>query len=97
MSVLISLSIFPMDKGESVSPYVSRIVKIIRASGLPHQFGPMNTIMEGSFNEVMEVVGSCFHELEKDCDRVYMTMNIDFRKGPPGRIESKVKSVENKL
>jgi len=97
MSVLINLSIFPMDKGESVSNYVSRVVRIIRNSGLPYRFGPMSTSIEGSWKEVMDVVDNCFKELEKDCTRVYMNMNIDYRKGPPGRIESKIKSVKEKL
>jgi len=97
MSVLINLSIFPMDKGKSVSPYVSRVVKIIQDSGLSYKFGPMSTSIEGTWNEVMGVVSQCFEELKKDCDRVYMVMNVDYRKGPPGRIESKTKSVEEKL
>ncbi|MDY6862553.1 MAG: MTH1187 family thiamine-binding protein [Thermodesulfobacteriota bacterium] len=97
MSVLINLSIFPVDKGESVSPYVSRAVKIIRNSGLPYEFGPMGTSIEGNWNEVMDVVNLCFKELKKDCNRLYMTMNVDYRKGIHGRIVSKVKSVEEKL
>jgi uncharacterized protein (TIGR00106 family) len=95
MSVLINLSIFPLDKGESVSPYVSRVIKIIQDSGLPYKFGPMSTSIEGTWNEAMDVVSRCFEELKKDCNRVYMIMNIDYRKGPSGRIESKVRSVSN--
>ena len=97
MSVLINLSIFPLDKGESVSPYVSRTVKIIRDSGLPYKFGPMGTSIEGNWDEVMAVVRYCFEDLKQDCGRVYITMNVDYRKGASGRIEDKVKSVEEKL
>jgi len=97
MSVLIDFSIFPTDKGESVSPYVSRVVKIIRNSGLPNKLGPMSTSVEGGWNEVMVVVSRCFEELKRDCGRVYMTLNADYRKGTSGRIESKVKSIEEKL
>lgn len=97
MSVLINLSIFPVDKGESLSPFVSEVIKIIRDSGLPYQLGPMGTSIEGDWKEVMDLVGRCFEELKKDSNRVYMTMNVDYRKGPAGRIESKVKSVENRL
>jgi uncharacterized protein YqgV (UPF0045/DUF77 family) len=39
MNVIIDFSIFPMDKGESVSAYASRAVKIIKASGLAHHIG----------------------------------------------------------
>jgi uncharacterized protein (TIGR00106 family) len=97
MSVLINFAIFPLDKGESVSIYVSRVVKIIRDSGLSYQFGPMSTTIEGEWENVMTVVNNCFEELRKDCDRVYMAVTADYRKGEPGRIERKVKSVEAKL
>jgi uncharacterized protein (TIGR00106 family) len=97
MSVLINFAIFPLDKGESVSIYVSRVVKIIRDSGLSYQFGPMSTTIEGEWKNVMTVVNNCFEELRKDCDRVYMAVTADYRKGEPGRIERKVKSVEAKL
>jgi len=97
MSVLIDFSIFPIDKGESVSLYVSRAVKIIRDSGLSYKLGPMSTSIEGEWEEVMAVVSRCFEELKKDCGRVYMTVKADYKKGESGRIESKVKSVEAKL
>lgn len=97
MSTLINFSIFPMDKGDSVSVYVSRVLKIIRDSGLDYKLNPMGTSIEGEWDEVMTVVSHCFEELQKDCDRVYMTVNVDYRKGKSGRIESKVKSVEAKL
>ena len=37
MSVIIDFAIFPMDKGESLSPYVARAIKVINESGLPHK------------------------------------------------------------
>jgi len=57
----------------------------------------MGTTLEGEWDEVMGVVTRCFEEMNKDCDRVYMTVNVDYRKGKSGRIESKVRSVESKL
>lgn len=97
MSVLIDLSIFPLDKGDSLSTYVARVLKIIKDSGLFYKIGPMGTSLEGEWDEVMGVVNKCFEELKKDCERVYMALKVDYRKGPSGRIESKVKSVEEKL
>ena len=97
MSVLVDLSIFPLDKGDSLSTHVARALKIIRDSGLPYRIGPMGTSLEGEWDEVMGVVNNCFQELKKDCDRVYVALKIDYRRGPSGRIESKLKSVQEKL
>jgi uncharacterized protein (TIGR00106 family) len=97
MSVLIDLSIFPLDKGDSLSSHVARALKIIKDSGLAYELGPMGTSLEGDWDQVMGVVNSCFKELKKDCDRVYMALKLDYRKGSSGRLKTKVKSVENKL
>ena len=97
MSVIVEFSIFPLDKGASMSGYVARAVRIIRKSGLPHTLGPMGTCIEGEWNDVVGVVGRCFDDLRKDCDRIYMTIKADYRKGPSGRIEGKVSSLEKKL
>ena len=97
MSVIIDFSIFPMDKGESLSPYVARAIKIIQDSGLPYHFGPMGTSIEGAWEEVMGVVDRCFKELEKDCGRVIIHMKADYRKGTSGRLKGKIRSVQEKL
>ncbi|MHB8910460.1 MAG: MTH1187 family thiamine-binding protein [Syntrophales bacterium] len=97
MSVLIHFSIFPTDKGTSVSPYVAKSVRLIRESGLPYKLGPMSTAIEGEWDEVMAVVENCFRELKKDCSRIYMTIQMDYREGAVNRIEGKIKSVEAKL
>lgn len=97
MSVIINLSIFPIDKGESVCSYVARAIKIIKESGLEYDFGPMSTSIEGEWDEVMGVVNRCFEDLKKDCNRIYLNMSADYRKGAPGRIKSKVTSVQKKI
>jgi uncharacterized protein (TIGR00106 family) len=97
MSVLIHFAIFPTDKGTSVSHYVAKSVRIIRESGLPYKLGPMSTAVEGEWGEVMAAVEKCFKELRKDCSRIYMTLQMDYREGALNRIEGKIKSVEEKL
>lgn len=93
MSVILELSIFPMDKGVSVSPYVSRIVKIIKDSGLPYTPNSMGTCIEGDWDEVHALVDRCFKELEQDCDRIYLMVKADYRKGRVDGMRKKVASV----
>ena len=97
MSTLIDFSIFPLDKGKSVSPYVAKAVSIIKDSGLDYLLGPMGTSIEGNWDEVMGVVNHCFEELKKDCERIHITIKADYSKGSAGRIKVKVRSVEEKL
>lgn len=97
MSVLIHLSMFPTDKGTSVSPYVAKSVRIIRESGLPYKLGPMSTAIEGEWEEVMGVVDRCFKDLKPECSRIYMTIKADYREGAGNRMEGKLRSVKKKL
>ena len=97
MSVIVEISLFPMDKGQGVSAFVARAVGLIRASGLPHQLTPMGTCIEGEWDEVLAVVDACFKALAADSDRVYLTMKADWRKGRSGGLAGKTKSVEAKL
>ena len=97
MSVIVNFAIFPMDKGESVSPQVAKALSMVKNSGLAYELNPMGTCVEGEWKEVMNMVNRCFNELEKDCSRIYLVMTADYRKGPAGRMHSKIKSVEEKL
>jgi uncharacterized protein (TIGR00106 family) len=97
MSVIVELSIFPTDKGVSVSTYVARVFKIIENSGLPYELNPMGTCIEGEWPEVFKVIDQCFNDLKSDCDRIYFTVKADYRKDSSGRLAGKVESVESKL
>jgi uncharacterized protein (TIGR00106 family) len=97
MSVIAEMSIFPLDKGVSLSPYVARAVQIIEKSGLNHHFGPMGTCIEGDWDEVMQTVTECFHDLAQESSRISISLKIDYRHGLSGRLQSKVSSVQEKL
>jgi len=97
MSVIIDFSIFPLDKGDSLSPYVARAIKIIKNSGLPYKFGPMGTSIEGEWEACLAVVNQCFAELKKDCGRINLNLRADYRRKGGGRLEGKIRSVEEKL
>ncbi len=46
---------------------------------------------------MLAVVEEAYLELQKDCERIYSTIKIDYCKGPIGRLNKKVNSVEEKL
>jgi len=98
MSVLVEFSIFPLDKGESVSQYVARVLSIIKDSGLSYVLTPMGTVVEAeSVEEIFSLLERCFKELQRDCNRIILNFKMDYRKGKSNRMSQKVKSVEEKL
>ena len=95
--LLAEFSMWPMDKGESVGPYVARLLDIIDRSGLPYRLGPLGTCVEGDFKAVMGVIEQCHAALEKDCHRIACTIKMDWRKGHDNMLTSKIESVEKQL
>ena len=98
MSVLVEFSMFPTDKGESVSSYVTRIIKMIDESGVPYKLTSMGTVFETeTIDEALELIKRAYQQLEPDCNRVYSVVKFDIRKGKSNRMAQKIKSVESKL
>jgi uncharacterized protein (TIGR00106 family) len=95
--VLLEFSIFPLDQGESVSRFVARSLDVVDRSGLDYRCHAMGTVVEGEFDEVIDVVRQCFRAMAEDCDRIECSVKLDYRKGHEGRLEKKVASVEQKL
>ena len=95
--LLAEISIWPMDKGESVGIYVAKVLDVIDRSGLPYKLGPLGTCIEGEWDQVMAVFKRCHEVLAVDCNRIACTIKMDWRKGHAGSIEAKVKSVEDKV
>jgi uncharacterized protein (TIGR00106 family) len=95
--VLLEFSIFPIDKGESLSPYVARCLDIVDKSGVEYRINPMGTVLEGEWDQVFGVVKSCYEELSKDCRRIEVAIKADCRKDKKGALTTKIKSVEKKL
>ena len=95
--VLAEFTMFPTDKGESVSEYVAQIIDVIDQSGVTYQLTPMSTILEGSWEEVFAVITACFNILEPASRRISASVKVDYRKGDESRMFSKISRVENLL
>ncbi len=95
--ILLEFSMVPIGKGDSISPYVARCLDIVDGSGLDYRLTAMGTIVEGEVDQVLEIMRRCLDALATDCDRITCTAKLDYRKGQAGRLDAKVKSVEEKL
>ncbi|MBN2669955.1 MAG: MTH1187 family thiamine-binding protein [Bacteroidales bacterium] len=99
MSVLVEFAMFPTDKkGESASPYVSKVIEMIRESGVPYKLGAMGTTFETeTLAEAHQLIENAYKTLEPDSQRVYSIIKMDIRKGAKDRLNGKVKSIENHI
>ncbi len=96
MIVAFSIAGTPDESG-SHADSVAEVVRIVRASGLPHETNAMFTNIEGQWDEVMAVVGRCVDAMTDHSPRVSLVLKADIRPGHSGMLESKVRSIEHRL
>lgn len=99
MSVLMEFSLFPLDQGTSLSGEVAEVIRLLAESGVDYRLTAMGTIVETS--TVAEALGLVERATDllagRGSARVYATIKLDIRTGPGGRIDAKVRAVEERL
>ncbi len=84
--------------GTSASEYVAEAIRVAERSGLKYQVTAMGTLLEGDLDAVLRVARD-MHEapFAKGIQRVYSVFKLDDRRDEESTIESKLRSVEEKL
>jgi len=95
--MVVEFSAFPLGGAVSMSGRLTRVMRLIKAGGLPYTVGAMGTSIEGSWDEVMPLIRRCHEALLVNGERVMTHIVIDDRKGARGRLRGKVASLERKL
>ena len=70
---------FPLDKGKSLSAYVSPVVELARKSGFPYRLTAMGTIVETEqVADALALIESAHTLLdEAGCQRIYAAIKLD--------------------
>jgi uncharacterized protein (TIGR00106 family) len=92
--MLASFSVVPMGTREDVKEIIAEALAIVDNSGLSYQLGPMQTVIEGETDQVLSVILECHHRVLELAPRVLTNITLDDRKGATGRLEGKVRDVE---
>ena len=95
--MIIAFSITPLGIGEEVGRAVSEAVRIVRASGLPNETDAMFTIVEGEWDEVMNVVKQAVDAVLAVAPRASVVLKADIRPGVTDAMTSKVEALESYL
>lgn len=96
--MLAEISVAPSDHWDHMSPYVAESLKLIKRSGLAYQLGPMGTTIEGDPEEVFDLLKRLHMNMREQSMRVSTSIKIDDDvRRPAGRLEGKIKSVEEQL
>ncbi len=95
--MLAQFSIIPVGVGSSLGDQLAAVLKIVDESGIPYKVNPMDTVVEGEWEDIMGLIKKCRDEIMKNGERVVISITIDDRKDRPNRIEEKVASLERRL
>jgi len=98
--MLAELELVPIGTNSaSLSPLLAQVAKLIDASGLDYRVGPMGTVVEGEWDQIMQLAKQCHQAMLVCASRVMTTVRIDDRTDKPetGRITQKVASLEAKV
>ena len=97
--MIVAFSISPMagDETGSVTDAVAAAVRVVRASGLPHETNAMFTNIEGEWDEVMAVVKRAVDVVAEVSPRVGLVLKADIRPGYDGQLTAKVQRIEDVL
>ncbi|HEY1703795.1 MAG TPA: MTH1187 family thiamine-binding protein [Trebonia sp.] len=95
--MLIAFSVTPLGTGEAVGEIVAEAVRVVRESGLPNQTDSMFTMIEGEWDEVMDVVRKAADAVAARAPRVSLVIKADIRPGVTDGLTSKVETIENYL
>jgi uncharacterized protein (TIGR00106 family) len=91
------LTVIPMGRGASVSEDIAELVGIIDESGMPYRVTALGTLIEGAWDELMNLVKDCHAAARKNADRVILLMKLEDYAGRTDLLTGTVGRVEKRL
>lgn len=96
--MIVAFSVAPSDtRSDSVGAAVAAAVRVVRDSGLPYELNSMFTLVEGEWDEVMDVVRRAVEAASVGASRTSLVLKADIRPGHTGELRGKVARVEERL
>src|SRR5713101_9901170 len=95
--MLLELSVIPLGRGRSISADIVDLVKIIDASGLDYRLTAAGTIIEGRWDQLMDVARKCHTEMPQKTERVITSVKVDDYADRAGRLTGAIASIEGKF
>lgn len=90
MNTLVAVAIAPVGLGDELAKEVAEVVKVIKASDLPSRTTSMFTEIEGSWDQVMDLVKRATFVLAEKGIRTEVVLKADIRPGYENTIDGKL-------
>jgi len=77
--IIMAFQVIPKVEEERIFPVVDEAIKIVAASGLPYEVGPMETTLEGEPDEIWEVIKKAMDAcVQAGASRVMTNIKVDY-------------------
>ena len=96
--MIVAFSVTPVGgESDSVSAAVAEAVRVVADSGLPYDLNAMFTLVEGEWDEVMDVVHRAVDAASVGATRTSLVLKADIRPGYTGQLRAKTDRVTEQL
>jgi uncharacterized protein (TIGR00106 family) len=93
--VNIAIQVIPFSRERELYDLVDMAISVIASSGVNYRVCPFETVMEGEYDRLMEIVKDCQQIcLDNGADQVLVNLKIQHRKEGDVRISDKMEKYE---
>ncbi len=75
--MLMELTVIPLARGQSLSGDLAELIRLIDESNLPYKVTEFGTLIEGSWDELMNIAKRCHSAIRQKTDRVLILIRLD--------------------
>ncbi|HSR37720.1 MAG TPA: thiamine-binding protein [Phnomibacter sp.] len=90
-----SLQLIPIDHASKAMPQIDKAIDIIKASGLPSEVGPFGTTVEGTYQQVTELIDT-LNEMMAQNSEAEWVLNIQMHISPSANITMQGKTSKHR-
>lgn len=91
------LSIIPLGGDTHLSDELAEVLRIVDDSGLPYQLTPTATIIEGEWDEGIQLIRRCHERARETSAHVITTIKIEDEQGGRNKLADNVAAIEEKV
>lgn len=95
--MLMELTVIPLAGKRSMSADLAEVLGLIDEIGLPYQATAFGTLIEGTWDQLMDTAKKCHTAIRKKTDRVLILIRLDDNAGRTDLLETAVTHVEKQL
>ena len=94
-TVNIAVQVIPFSKEKEMYELIDEAISVIAESGIRYRVCPFETVLEGDYDEIMEIIRQCQDRcFEKGAEEILVNIKIQHRRSGTVTMEEKMAKYE---